>query len=86
MEQTFNRIARVPRDVLRVTESGSITAEASTIGLDVGEWPDVIAVPDRSGRPVIFGFKGLQRDADGDVQFGHYTAALGSLVLTVWND
>lgn len=77
----INRRAVCPSD-----DGAAIVAEASTIGLAPGEWPDWIAVVDEQNRGVLFGFPRQERGWAGDVQAVHYTSEHTAIELVVVND
>jgi hypothetical protein len=65
---------------------GRWSAEASTLGLAPGQWPDSLLVRIPNGQLVNFRRVSLDRDQDGDVRSAWYSAAMGTAHLTVWND
>lgn len=63
-------------------------AEASSLGLAVGEWPDVIAVvnpADPAGAPQLFARGDPIGDPDGDLEGYHYAEPNGTAAMTVFN-
>ena len=80
-----SEVLEVHRQQLRPEADYCAAAEASTLGLPPGVWPQIIEVPARDGRRINFHFEALAYD-NGDVSFARYTAHGGHLVLTIYND
>src|SRR6185295_7549999 len=55
---------------------GRWSAEASTLGLAPGQWPDSLLVRIANGQLVNFRKVSLDRDAAGDVRSAWYSAAM----------
>jgi hypothetical protein len=68
-----------------------LVAEASSLGLAPGQWPETITVAmDPHGmEPAMdtdFTFRCLERDPDGDIAAAIYSSRLGQDVITLIND
>ena len=58
-------------------------AEASSLGLHPGEWPQSISTSLGNSQPFLFSHR---VEIDGDLLSVQYTQAFGCVTLNIWND
>jgi len=77
-------LVKVNRKQVTYMEQGEVTAEASSLGLTPGDWPDFIAVVDERDEGFLFG-PGIMF-MHGDEVGGYEYQNVNGLKLTVFND
>lgn len=74
---------RVPAGLVIEHEPHEFIAEASDVGLMVGEWPASVDLPVGNGMPFIRTSKKVR---DGDLLWVTYVQANGCVKLRIFND
>lgn len=79
------RINDADRLALGVTshEGHKFSADASTLGFPVGQWPESIGTDMGNGQPFV---RSHNEIADGDLLWVTYRQSLGILSLQIFND
>lgn len=78
----------LPRDRWTVSDSTTVAAFASDLGLGVGEFPATFLIPGRGpdGAPVEFARESSVVDREGDLLEVIYTSRLGGFMAVIYND
>jgi len=74
----------ISRHQVTEVEPHQFVAEASSLGLHPGEWPNKMFTFIGNGQPFCYSFKKLTED--GDLAYVSYRQALGCITLKVFND
>lgn len=74
----------VTQKLVTEIETHKYVAEASTLGLRPGEWPEFIETTLGNTQPLFRSTKKL--DADGDILYVRYRQVFGCIDVVVYND